>query len=350
MVDRRQRYNKINQSQNQSINKNIESSITKKQIEVKTAQPVSTFVSRRELNLNTLVDAKGMSQLPVRDKNSDSGRRENINEKKVYKYEYKSIKNSTQSSRSNINDMNPVEKNGKKSYKFETTEIYDKRKEKGTRSNFNMRKSYTSQNDIDKIIALQRWWRYLLKNDIKFSKFSQNETSEKGINGLDLIQPKDIVNFRVGTIEKTRHFDTNLDSKYVETKKIEIFQSKRSKIREYEETSEDIKNSGKYGVDIRTNLKFSARDGITKEFIKEKMKEIWMDENRQVSENKFSLINKSQNKSFASKGYSPEKKGMSFDNIDDINHLLDIIKQKDTELNIFVTQLKSQITSKHKTY
>ena len=78
MVDRRQRYNKINQSQNQSINKNIESSITKKQIEVKTAQPVSTFVSRRELNLNTLVDAKGMSQLPVRDKNSDSGRRKNI--------------------------------------------------------------------------------------------------------------------------------------------------------------------------------------------------------------------------------------------------------------------------------
>ena len=86
------------------------------------------------------------------------------------------------------------------------------------------------------------------------------------------------------------------DYSITETKKIEIFQSKRSKIREYEETSEDIKNSGKYGVDIRKNLKFSDRDGITKEFIKEKMKEIWMDENRQVSENKFSLINKSQNK------------------------------------------------------
>ena len=75
--------------QNKKI-QNIDSTRTRSQLEIRTAQPASTFVSGRELKTNSLADAESQNQLPVRAKNGASGRVQNKYEKKVIKYDYKS--------------------------------------------------------------------------------------------------------------------------------------------------------------------------------------------------------------------------------------------------------------------
>ena len=71
--------------QNQTNSKNVDSISKRSQLEIQTSQPASTFVSRRELNLNSLIDTRDQNQLPVRAKNNASGRVKITKGKKTFK-------------------------------------------------------------------------------------------------------------------------------------------------------------------------------------------------------------------------------------------------------------------------
>ena len=94
----------------------INYSKTRSQIQNQNSQPISNFVSRRELNLNSLVDTKGQNQLPVRGKNYVVPVEQNYQQKKTYKYEYKSNYN-IQNSRRNERDITSVRKNENQRYR-----------------------------------------------------------------------------------------------------------------------------------------------------------------------------------------------------------------------------------------
>ena len=704
VVKRVQRFTQINP--NQSTTNNIDSTRIKNQYEIQTSQPASTFVSGRELNQTSLVDAKDLNQLPVRTKNYNFGRVQNTDESNII--EYQPLNKAALNSRINAREISSVGKKDNQRYKsleqqntfqrrYETSESPIKRRgplTMGNRGNFNMKRwAYASPQDINKIIVLQRWWRYLLKKYIRFSRSLENSSknrskssqypkkvdlnslmkagenitekifpgendkliietrkvevfkvnkpkqekqvmveskesyseslkgqhkygqysevledknisgrfgqyntlsSEKKKNGLSLSQPKSIGEFRVGSVEKTRHVDTSMDSKYgklkkagenitektfpgqnntlinekrlvevykinkpqpkeglgilskeegkysesykdirkkgqkltekifpgdkdvidekisdeeykfsqsksrqdvridarekgrykdnvrdskvkkkgeqiietiypgrdntlinevrkvevfkkhkkderydknikesekygegikqfreksydgiekkgenitekifpgeknkliLETRKVEVYKNKRSKYKEelaidskeskkyrdtrdeyeFDESNEpgryaiDVKKSSKYTTDLEKHKvsivegrkksypkypRFIERDGITKAFIKEKMAEIWMDENRKCSENKFSIINKVEKRNirFGTRGLISDKKGFNTENIDETTDLLNTIKQKDNELNNVLNQLKSQLAPRHKSY
>ena len=162
---------------NQANLKKVNPTSKRSQLEIQTLQPASTFVSRRELNLNSLTDARDQNQLPVRAKKNASGRVQINKGKKTFKYEYKSKNNPTQNK---IREISSVGKKGNQRFKsYEQQSIFPKRYETsgsplrrrggplafGRGSNINKKRwAYASKKEINKIIILQRWWRYLLKN------------------------------------------------------------------------------------------------------------------------------------------------------------------------------------------
>ena len=375
-VQRTQRINQIipnqNINQSQTTIKNLSSIKTRGQLEIQTDQPASTFVSRRELIQNSLADTKDLNQLPVRTNDNNFGRVKDINERRIFKYEYKTNNRAELNSRINTKEISSVGKNNNPRYKsleqqnifqrrYETSESPIKRNVRplaiGTRGNFNMRKwAYAPTQDINKIITLQRWWRYLLKNNIRLSRYSDNSSKNRSKSSQN---PKKVeLNSLMKTGENiTEQVFPGQKKVIVETKKVEVYKNKRSHIRQgliidtkdskiygdkIDEYDDELERGGIPGRKRRYH-KFIERDGITKAFIKDKMAQIWMNEIRIISENKFSIINRGQ--------LSPDKKGgITRDDADDITTLLNIIKEKDIELNNLINQLKSQVEPKNKIY
>ena len=188
--------------QKSSYVKTVEYSRTQNQVENRYAQPAPYFASRRELNPTSLVYSKDQIQLPVWDK-VDGSRTQNYQQTKSYKYEYNS-KNITQSSRNKTRDENPF---ARKSHQRDRSQEHQKLIQKAiqnslspssknigrrplaqNRSNFNSKRwTYASKADISKIIFIQRWWRYILKNkNIRINKRYAQSTSGQRSKSIDV--------------------------------------------------------------------------------------------------------------------------------------------------------------------
>ena len=134
IVKRTQKVKQIKPNQNlKQMNKNqvngkiSDSTRMRSQLENRTAQPASTFVSGRELNLTSSTYVRDQNQLPVRAKNNASGRIQNAKVKKTFKYDYNS-KNNGQNSRMNLRQVSSVGKNGNLRYKsLEQQSAFQKR-------------------------------------------------------------------------------------------------------------------------------------------------------------------------------------------------------------------------------
>jgi hypothetical protein len=185
----------------------------------------------------------------------------------------------------------------------------------------------------------------------------------------------------------------------VETRKVEVYKRSTSKdrfpvdereskrhtrdMKEYEKYGETIKEQGRYipdykkskqfleierekglikeprkrGQQIKKVIKFVEKDGITKKFIRQKMAEIWHDENVATSPTGITLYGYGQSKTnktliYGNRGFSSEKKAVGTDTseIDRLNNIISAIKAKDVELNKVVSQLKTQLAGKSRTY
>ena len=163
-----------------------------------------------------------------------------------------------------------------------------------------------------------------------------------------------------------------------QTRKVEVFKNQQQKQgTKYIENSyrytQDLKESGRYtaeGLKIRkeytelpnekglrnplrrvqqitNNKHFREENGIDKYWIKEKMAQIWLDESMKTTTNRLSFIGEAQYPNAYGIRGTAGARGSSFDSR--TNNLLNIIKQKDIELNKIVNQLKSQM-NKNKAY
>ena len=227
--------------------KNIDSTRTRSPLTIQTAQPASTFVSRRELNHNSLADAKDRNQLPIRTKAEASGRVKNKNEKKIIKYEYKSKNNAKQNSRINTREINSVGKKGNQRYQsYEQQSAFQKRYESsespmkrrgplaiGRSGPFNMKKwAFCSKQQINKIIVLQRWWRFLLKNLKKKGNLSKrNDISSKFRSKSSKVSKTvDLTTFMKQAENITEKIFPGQNNKLIiETRKVEVFKINRPK-------------------------------------------------------------------------------------------------------------------------
>ena len=239
VVKRNQRFNQMIPSQNinqkQLTIKKIDSTRTKSPVDIQTSQPASTFVSRRELSLNSLADARGQNQLPVRAKENDFGRVQNKKEDQLIQYEYRPNKREI---KSRLREVSSVGKKDNQRYKsfepqnvskrrFDTSESPIKSRVQpifGDSGNFSMKKwAYSSKEDINKIIILQRWWRYFLqKNNLipkKSDNFLRNRSKStdcpKKINFQNLIKAGENITEKILPGKNNKLI--------VETRKVEVF-------------------------------------------------------------------------------------------------------------------------------
>jgi hypothetical protein len=91
---------------------------------------------------------------------------------------------------------------------------------------------------------------------------------------------------------------------------------------------------------------FKEEDGISKSYIKEKMIEIWLDESSKQFENSFSLIAEETQNKFSTRDSRPTYTSPRYTGLEskeEINYLVKAIKEKDSELNKIVNQLKAEI-------
>ena len=209
----------------------------------KISQPVSTFVSRRELNQSSPVYTGGKIQLPVRTNVATNTRSTQIK----YKYEpnktatrqissVNKVPNQTQTQRYKSSETQYVSK------KYETSGSPINRRRnipmtfnRSNRSgNFNMKNwSYVSKQVINQIIVIQRWWRYLLQNIIyRKGRFSRNYNKASEIRSKSTSNPtceflKDFIKQGENITEK-RYTGKN-NKIVVETRKVEGFKNLKPK-------------------------------------------------------------------------------------------------------------------------
>ena len=259
---------------NQANLKKVDSTSKRSPLEIQTAQPASTFVSRRELNLNSLTDARDQNQLPVRAKNNASGRVKITNGKKTFKYEYKSKNNPKQNSRINkIREISSVGKKGNQRFKsyeqqsmfprrYETSESPLKRRGGplafGRGNNINMKKwGYASKKEINKIIVLQRWWRYLLKKSKnkrnKFQK-SMDKSLKYRSKSSNVQKTVDLSTFMKQAESITEKIFPGKNNKLIiETRKVEVFKINRPK------RKKEIQVGSKETQQLSENISYSEK-------------------------------------------------------------------------------------------
>ena len=282
IVKRTQKVKQIKPNQNlKQMNKNqvngkiSDSTRMRSQLENRTAQPASTFVSGRELNLTSSTYVRDQNQLPVRAKNNASGRIQNAKVKKTFKYDYKS-KNNGQNSRMNLRQVSSVGKNGNQRYKsleqqsafqkrFEASQSPQKRRGGplaiGRGGNFNMKKwAYASKQQLNKIIIIQRWWRYLLKNFKTKGRTSRNKDKSAQFRSKSTNSPKtvDLASFMKQAENITEKiFPTKNNKLIIETRKVEIFKINRPKAKK----NAYIKDSKKYQENLKSKKKLAELGG-----------------------------------------------------------------------------------------
>ena len=136
------------------------------------------------------------------------------------------------------------------------------------------------------------------------------------------------------------------DNLYLERRKVEVFKDLNYK----DKTKYQISNQRR--GQITSTQRFKEENGLTKELIKEKMIEIWLEESSKAKENSFSLYaDYGQNRlsNYEIRNTSSSSRIVTTDkNKEDINSLLRQIKEKDNELNKIANQLKQEMT-KNKT-
>jgi hypothetical protein len=185
------------------------------------------------------------------------------------------------------------------------------------------------------------------------------------------------------------------DNKLIlEKRKVEVFRRSKSKekfpidereakrytdtMKEYEKYGETVKEPGRYTTDYKESKqylelqrekglireprkrrqikKFVEKDGITKKFIREKMAEIWDEENKTTASQGITLFGygAKTNKTFiyGNRGISSDKRAVATETneINRLNRLINEIKSKDIELNKVVSQLRTHLAGKSKTY
>ena len=175
-----QRTKEINPRQNTSKVVQSKTSYQKLIPQYNQSQPVSTFVSRRELNQSSPANAGGKNQLPVRANVVTTGTQQT---KKIYEYEPRKDKYQYQNQRQVTSIGKAQERNQERegNKKYETSGSPLNRRTNpmtfsSNEENFNIKKwAYASKQVINKIIIIQRWWRYLLKSSLNYKgRFNQN--------------------------------------------------------------------------------------------------------------------------------------------------------------------------------
>ena len=211
------------------------------------SKPTTAFVSRRELNQSSPAYAGGKIQLPVRTNASNQGRVQHVQENKTYKYD-------TGNNRSSRNQEKQISSVGKAQLsRYKSTEqqknFYKRYETSGSpvsrrtgpmtfgnnNASFNLKKwAYVSNKDINKIIILQRWWRYILKRIISKNgrqrrTFAKNTSSlrSKSTKSPTCEFLKDFIKQGENITEKVYPGKNN--KLVVETRKVEVFKNMKPK-------------------------------------------------------------------------------------------------------------------------
>jgi hypothetical protein len=221
---------------------------TKNLLNNQISQPASTFVSRRELNQRSMAVAKEQNQLPVRGKIYWPDRTQNNQVKKTFKYEYKTSNNPTQNKKNTRNIISSVGKTETQRYRsVEQQKAFQNRyqsydsplKKRGgflakkDNTNFNKKRwAYASKQDISKLIVLQRWWRYKLKNP-KFRKKRFSQKNNKNLvrsQSSELRKSMDMIKLmKQGENITEKIFPGKNNNLIIETRKVEVFKKIRPK-------------------------------------------------------------------------------------------------------------------------
>ena len=215
------------------------------------SKPSTTiFESRRELNQSSLAYAGGKIQLPVRSNVNTQGRAQRTQETKTYKYETGAKTGNNRYSRNQEKQVSSVGKAEIQRYRStEAQKNFSKRYETsgspvnrrtgpmtfGNNANFNIKKwAYVSNKDMNKIIILQRWWRYILKRIISKSgryrrTYAQNSASlrSKSTKSPTCEFLKDFIKQGENITEKVYPGKNN--KLVVETRKVEVFKNMKPK-------------------------------------------------------------------------------------------------------------------------
>ena len=217
----------------------------------RTIKPETTIASRRELNQSSLAYAGGKIQLPVRTTVTNQGRSQRTQETKTYKYENNANTGINRYSRNQDKQVSSVGK--AQVQRYNSTEqqknFYKRYETSGSpvnrrtgpmtlgnkNANFNLKKwAYVSNKDMNKIIILQRWWRYLLKRVIsKQGRHRRTYANQKAmLRSKSTKNPtseflKDFIKQGENITEKVYPGKNN--KLIVETRKVEVFKNTKPK-------------------------------------------------------------------------------------------------------------------------
>ena len=218
----------------------------------RTIKPETTIASRRELNQSSLAYAGGKIQLPVRTTVTNQGRSQRTQETKAYKYENNANNNGiNRYSRNQDKQVSSVGKAQVQRYNSaeQQKNFYKRYETSGSpvnrrtgpmtlgnkNANFNLKKwAYVSNKDMNKIIILQRWWRYLLKRIIsKHGRHRRTYANQKAmLRSKSTKNPtseflKDFIKQGENITEKVYPGKNN--KLIVETRKVEVFKNTKPK-------------------------------------------------------------------------------------------------------------------------
>jgi len=235
---------------------------------LQTSQPASTYVLKRELNQASSTYVRDSDQLPVQGKTYQPGRNQITQIKKNYKYDYKSKKNENLNSRTQQRDASSAGKTGKLRYKsLEEKNTFQQRYQaSGSPTNrrtnplniirggtFNSKRwAYASKKEINKIIVIQRWWRYVLNSlGSKRNRFSSSTDKSSPFRSKSSKYPsvKNISFMKKGENITEKIFPGKNNNLVIETRKVEVFRSIQPKTKQ--EFPTKTKESNRFGEDIK---------------------------------------------------------------------------------------------------
>lgn len=268
-VNAKQYISKTNK--NAAAVKKIGSTRSGGRIENPKIQPATNFALKRELNQASLTYVRDSDQLPVQDK-SNPGRYQYNQGKGNGKYSY-NAKNAAQNSRTNQRQVSSVGKPASKRYKsLEQQNVLQSRYQVGSpmnrrtnasnngKGNLNVKRwAFASKKEINKIIVIQRWWRYML-NSIRSSnrnRFSQSTDKSSSYRSKSSKYPnfKNISFMKQGENITEKIFPGKNNKLVVETRKVEVYKSIKPKSKQ--DFTMKSKDSRQYaeGVQIKKKEK-----------------------------------------------------------------------------------------------
>ena len=234
-------------NKNAAVVKKIGSTRTGGRIENPKNQPASTFALKRELNQASLAYVRDSDQLPVQDKKNNPGRYQ-YTQGKGNKYSYNPSGNAAQNSRTTQRQVSSVGKPASKRYRsLEQQNVAQSRYQVGSplnrrtnnangngKGSFNVKRwAFASKKEINKIIVIQRWWRYML-NTLRSSnrnRFSQSTDKSSTFRSKSSKYPnnKNISFLKQGENITEKIYPSKNNKLVVETRKVEVYRSIKPK-------------------------------------------------------------------------------------------------------------------------